>query len=142
MRYMLDTDICIYILKHKPNVLAAFTAKQKEGLAISSVTFGELECGLQKSNNYAGGKSKFLKLLANVEILPFDDAAAECYGKVRAELERKGTPIGPLDTQIAAHAKALGLIIVTNNVREFGRVEGLELENWAEDGANKDDLMS
>ena len=131
MKYMLDTDICIYLLKHVPEVLSAFSAKQREGIAISSITLAELEFGLRKSSGYARNQNKLYKLLATVDILPFDDAAACEYGKIRAGLERKGTPIGPLDTLIAAHAKALGITLVTNNIREFQRVEGLKTENWA-----------
>ena len=139
MRYMLDTDICVYIIKQRSeSVLRNLRENMDEGIAISAITLAELECGVQKSANPGKNTLALNQVLSILSVLPFDDMAAYEYGKVRADLERKGTPIGPLDTQIASHAKALGMIIVTNNVREFSRVEGLAIENWADSTAHQE----
>ena len=132
MKYMLDTNICIYVQKQNPAVLARFQEHAGEGLAISVITLAELEHGAAKSTRPEKSRVALIKFLSLVTVLPFDRTAAYEYGQIRAELERKGKPIGPLDMQIAAHAKAENLIIVTNNVREFERVEGLMIENWYE----------
>lgn len=132
MRYMLDTNICIYAIKNRPvSVLAALRAKQSGGIGISSISVAELYFGAEKS----GLPRNLLALqhfLEPLEIADFDLAAAQAYGKLRHTLEGTGIPIGPLDTQIAAHALVLGVCLVTNNTREFERVPGLQLENWAE----------
>lgn len=133
MRYMLDTNICIYAIKHKPEkVFMHLQQTDPEDVCVSSVTYAELVYGVEKSAAAERNRLALSLLLSNIAIMDFDDAAAEEYGKIRAELERRGTPIGPLDTMIAAHAKALGLTVVTNNVKEFSRVEELEISNWAE----------
>ena len=133
MRYMLDTNICIYAIKHKPEkVFMHLQQTDPENVCVSSVTYAELVYGVEKSAAAERNRLALSLLLSNIAIMDFDDAAAEEYGKIRAELERRGTPIGPLDTMIAAHAKALGLTVVTNNVKEFSRVEELEISNWAE----------
>ena len=133
MRYMLDTNICIYAIKHKPEkVFMHLQQTDPEDVCVSSVTYAELVYGVEKSAAAERNRLALSLLLSNIAIMDFDDAAAEEYGKIRAELEKRGTPIGPLDTMIAAHAKALGLTIVTNNVKEFSRVEELEISNWAE----------
>jgi tRNA(fMet)-specific endonuclease VapC len=134
MKYMLDTNICIYIIKKKPeSVLAHLKEKMENGLCISAITLAELEHGVQASVRPEKNALALYQFLSIAEILSFDDEAAAEYGKVRALLQQKGTPIGPLDTLIAAHAKSKDLIVVTNNVREFERVEGLAVENWAEE---------
>ena len=133
MRYMLDTNICIYSIKHKPEKV--FFQLQKHDpaeICISSVTYAELVHGVEKSQAIEKNRLALALLLANIEILDFDAAAAESYGKVRAELEKKGTPIGPLDMMIAGHAMSLNYTVVTNNTKEFSRVKDLKLENWAE----------
>lgn len=131
MRYMLDTDICIYVINERPaSVLGAFRAHAADGLGISAVTAAELFYGVART----GSERNLLALrqfLAPLEIAPFDDQAAEVFGSLRAWLTAQGTPIGPYDTQIAAHAQSLGLTLVSNNTREFQRVPGLRLENWA-----------
>ncbi len=131
MRYMLDTDICIYVINARPPaVLERFLAHEAEGLGISAVTAGELYCGVRKS----GSRRNLLALdrfLAPLEIAEYGAEAARSYGELRSALESKGTPIGPFDTQIAAHALALDLTLVSNNLREFKRVPKLRLENWA-----------
>jgi len=131
MRYMLDTNICIYAIKNRPAaVLGRLRASEAAGIGISTISVGELFFGVEKS----GGTKNRIALrhfLEPLEIADFDPVAAEAYGRLRNTLEQAGTPIGPLDTQIAAHALALGVVLVTNNTREFSRVPGLHLENWA-----------
>ncbi len=131
MRYLLDTDICIYVINERPShVLEAFLRHEAEGLGISSITAAELHYGVARTGSSRNLKA-LGKFLGPLEIAPFDLAAAEVFGQVRAWLAGQGTPIGPYDTQIAAHAQALGVTLVTNNTREFARVPGLRLENWA-----------
>ena len=133
MRYMLDTNICIYAIKHKPEkVFQRLQAIDPEDVCVSSVTYAELVHGVEKSAAVEKNRLALLTLLANIEILDFDVNAADCYGKIRADLEKKGTPIGPLDMMIAGHAQSLGYTVVTNNVKEFSRVKNLKIENWAE----------
>lgn len=131
MRYLLDTDICIYAIKNRPaQVIARLRAHETDGLGISSISVGELFFGAAKSGSVRNLEA-LRHFLEPLEIADFDAAAAEVYGDVRLALERAGTPIGPLDTQIAAHALAMGVVLVTNNTREFERVSGLVVENWA-----------
>ena len=131
MRYMLDTNICIYVIKHKPEtVFQKLQNTNPEDVCISSVTYAELVHGVEKSAAVEKNRLALSMLLANMEILDFDVDAADCYGKIRAALEKKGTPIGPLDMMIAAHAQSLGYTVVTNNVKEFSRVSALKIENW------------
>lgn len=132
MKYMLDTNICVYLIKKKPeNVLINLHSKMRDGIAISAITLAELMHGVEASAYPEKNTLALNQFLSIVEILPFNHEAAAEYGKICATLQRQGTPIGAMDTLIAAHAKAKKLIIVTNNVCEFERVEGLELENWA-----------
>ena len=133
MRYMLDTNICIYAIKHKPEKV--FRELQKHDpfeICISSVTYAELAHGVEKSAAVEKNRVALSMLLANIEILSFDVNAANNYGKIRADLEKKGTPIGPLDMMIAGHAQSLGYTVVTNNIKEFARVDNLKTVNWAE----------
>ena len=133
MRYMLDTNICIYVIKHKPEkVFQKLQTIYPEDVCISSVTYAELVHGVEKSAAVEKNRLALSMLLANIEILDFDADAADSYGKIRAGLEKKGTPIGPLDMMIAGHAQSLGYTVVTNNVKEFSRVAALKIENWAE----------
>ena len=133
MTYMLDTNICIYAMKKKPEtVLQRLRAELDNGVCISSITLAELEYGMKHSSNPAKNEQALLRFLTPLSILPFGPAAASEYGEIRAYLQSQGTPIGPLDMLIAGHAKAEKIILVTNNVREFERVPGLKLENWAE----------
>lgn len=129
MKFLLDTDICIYLLKQQPLILARFTQHRLSDIGISVITVAELEYGVAKSGSPKNRKTlaSWLNLLQQP---PFDSGASSAYGHVRAELESRGTPIGPLDTLIAAHALALGVTLVTNNVREFKRITGLKIENW------------
>ena len=134
MRYMLDTNICIFLIKNRPEkVIKKFLAMEPEDICISSITYAELVYGVEKSQEREKNRIALMLLLSEIGILSYDDLAAQTYGVIRADLERKGTPIGPMDLLIAAHAKSKGLTIVTSNVREFTRVEGLAVE----DGVNE-----
>ena len=131
MRNMLDTNICIYLIKHKPpQVFEKLQEHNPDEICISAITYAELVHGVEKSKAVERNRLALTILLSNIEILDFDMNAAEEYGRIRADLEKKGTPIGPLDMMIAGHAKSLGYTVVTNNVGEFKRVEGLQHENW------------
>lgn len=131
MRYMLDTDICIYAINERPpEVLLRLREHHAEGLGVSSVTAAELHFGVARSGSRRNADA-LRRFLAALEVAPFDAASADVCGPLRAWLVAQGTPIGPYDTLIAAHAHALGATLVTNNVREFSRVPGLRVENWA-----------
>jgi tRNA(fMet)-specific endonuclease VapC len=131
MKFLLDTDTCIYALKQNPTVLKQLLAQSREDIAVSVITEAELRTGAAKSTSAA----KTLRLVENflrpLGIVEFTSNDAASYAQVRAKLERAGTPIGPLDTLIAAQAVARKLVLVSNNEREFGRVAGLRIENWA-----------
>ena len=132
MKYMLDTNICIYVIKKKPpQTLARFSACASGDLCISSITLAELEYGVSKSSAPLKNKLALMMFLSGIVVVPFDSKAATEYGDIRAALERQGTPIGANDLLIAAHARSLNLTLVTNNVREFSRVDRLSVENWA-----------
>ena len=131
MKYMLDTNICIYAMKHKPpEAIKNFLMHDPDDMCISAITYGELMHGVEKSQAVERNRVAVTLFLSSIDILSFDHYAAEEYGKVRADLERKGTPIGPMDMLIAAHARSEGLILVTNNTRELLRVENMEVEDW------------
>ena len=133
LKYMLDTNICIYIIKHKPETVTLRFMEHEPGeICISSITYAELMHGAEKSSIPERNRLAVSLFLSPITVLDYDAAAAEEYGRVRADLERKGTPIGPLDMLIAGHAKSRSLILITNNTREFIRVAGLTVENWAE----------
>ena len=131
MEYLLDTNICIYIIKKKPAiVLEKFKTFPLGSIGISAITLAELQYGIRKSSNPDKNLIALNKFIIPLEVIDFDYNATIEYGLIRAELEKKGAQIGPLDTLIGAHAKSLGLIIVTNNEKEFGRISGLKIENW------------
>lgn len=132
MKYMLDTNMCIYAQKNISQVIEKIKNNFQYGVAISSITLAELEFGVQASANIEKNTIALYKFLSIIEILDFDSSAATEYGKIRADLKGKGTPIGNMDMLIAAHAKSEDLIVVTHNTREFERVEGLQLEDWFE----------
>ena len=133
MNYMLDTNICIHVMKEKPEaVLRRFQQELNAGLCISSITLAELEYGMKHSSDPIKNEQALLRFLVPLSILPFGATAAFEYGDIRDYLQKQGTPIGPLDMLIAAHARSERMILVTNNIREFERVPNLELENWAE----------
>ena len=134
MEYILDTNICIYIIKRKPAiVLEKFKKFPLGSIGISAITLAELQFGIHKSSNPEKNLSALNQFIIPLEIIHFDYNATIEYGIIRAELEKKGTPIGPLDTLIGAHAKSLDLTLVTNNEKEFVRILGLRIENWTKD---------
>ena len=131
MRYLLDTNICIYLIKKKPiQVLQKFNAYSVGEIGISSITVAELEFGVQKSQYPSQNQHALEQFLLPLTSVNFDNKAAIAYGRIRAILEAQGTPIGSLDTLIAAHALSLNVILVTNNTQEFSRVSTLKLDNW------------
>ena len=135
IRFLLDTNVCIELLRgNAPGVLRRLERCEVGQIAISTITLAELQHGLFKSSDPAGNWEVVMDFCAALEILPFDGRAAETYGRVRTALERAGTPIGPLDTLIAAHALAAGCTLVTSNESEFQRVGGLGVENWMTPG--------
>jgi tRNA(fMet)-specific endonuclease VapC len=132
--HLLDSNICIYILKNKfLQIQSHIESVGIENVSVSSITVAELEYGAAKSNNPDQARSRLYEFLVPFEILDFDTKAAECYGRIRADLERKGTPIGPLDFMIAAIALANNATVVTNNEKEFIRINDLHVENWTRD---------
>ena len=134
MIYMLDTDICIYIIKRKPlRVLERLESIQPDQLSMSAITFAELMNGAKKSQRVEANVSRLNALGEILEICSFDQQAAVAYGDVRSSLEKRGEVIGPHDLLIAAHALSLDRTLITNNEREFKRVEGLKVDNWAVD---------
>jgi tRNA(fMet)-specific endonuclease VapC len=131
LAYMLDTNICIYVIRSYPTKLREKFNALAEQLCISSITLGELHYGAEKSARRAENLIAIEPFVARLEVLPFGDKAAAHYGQLRAELERMGLPCGAHDMQIGAHARSEGFILVTNNVRELARMPGLRVENWA-----------
>lgn len=131
MSYMLDTNICIYAIRNRSeHVLVRLKNNLHNGLCISAITLAELERGVEKSAFPERNAAALIRFLSILSVLPFDDLAAVEYGKICASLQRQGTPIGTMDMLIAAHARSEGLVLVTNNVREFERVPDLMIENW------------
>ena len=131
MKYMLDTNIIAYAKNNRPEVvLKQFQAHDPSDLCISAITMAELEYGACKSSKPEKNRLALMLFLANIEVIPFDGAAAREYGQIRYDLSSRGELIGANDLLIAAHAKSLNLILVTNNGREFERVNGLKVENW------------
>jgi tRNA(fMet)-specific endonuclease VapC len=131
MKFLLDTDTCIYALKQNEAVLQRLLARSPEDIAVSVITEAELRTGAAKSTSVARTVRLLENFLRPLSILEFTSGDAASYAQVRAKLERAGTPIGPLDTLIAAQAVARKLVLVSNNEREFGRVAGLHTQNWA-----------
>lgn len=132
MRFLLDTDICIYVLRDRPqSVLKRLQRTSPDAAGISVVTYLELTYGAWKSAHVEKNLANLQRLREVVQVVPIGEDSAEAYGGIRSSLERKGTSIGALDLLIAAHALSLGVTLVTNNVREFSRVDGLKIENWA-----------
>ncbi len=131
MPYLLDTDTCIYIMNERPEEVFQKAATLKPGdVSISSITFYELAFGIANSGKAAANKKRLETFIAHVPVQPFDQACADVAALLRLELKRKGTPIGPYDLLIAAHALQLGFTLVTNNTKEFKRVPKLKVENW------------
>ena len=133
MRYMLDTDTLIYVLNARPQhqaVLERFDREPPQNMVVSAITLAELRFGIAKSSKRETTRLAMQRVLAALNVVPFEAAAAAQYGATRVALEAAGTPIGALDTLIAAHALSLRLTLVTGNAREFSRVPGLHTENW------------
>ena len=131
MRYVLDTNICIYLIKRQPKeVIDKFQGIVPGEIAISSVTVAEMMYGVAKSQHKDKNKSALESFLAPLEIVDFDFKAAQQYGIMRVNLEKMGTPIGAYDLMIAAHALSLDLVLITNNEREFQRIPDIIVENW------------
>ena len=129
--YLLDTNICIYLIKRKPPaVFERFQTLEPGSIGISSITVAELHYGVSKSSFPEKNNNALENFLIPLEILDFSYEAAVTYGKIRARLEADGKTIGPLDTLIGAHALSLNTILVTNNLKEFSRIDGLKTENW------------
>lgn len=133
MKYMLDTDMCIYLIKQKPTqVLKKFHSISVGDICISSVTVAELWYGIEKSKYQNRNRTALEKFLLPLVVVNFDLDAAMEFGKIRSLLETFGTPIGPYDLLIGAHALSLDLSLVTNNSREFSRIPNIKIENWAD----------
>lgn len=134
MRFLFDTNICIYLIKKANPILNKRVLQfDANDLCISSITVAELEVGIYKSIYQERSREALDTFLIPFDVLSFDQEAANIYGRVRADLEKKGTPIDNMDLLIAAHALSLDLTLVTNNEREFKRIVGLKIENWAKD---------
>ncbi len=130
MTFMLDTDLCIYVINERdPNLRTKFNS-HLGSLYVSSLSVAELQYGVQKSKARARNRRVLDEFLDYMNIVAFDDRAAASYGYARFQLEKKGIPVGPIDCFIAAHAASLDMTLVTNNEREFNRFPGLRVENW------------
>jgi tRNA(fMet)-specific endonuclease VapC len=130
LKYLLDTNIVIYTMKNRPQRVKRRFQQHHGQMGISTVTIGELVFGAEHSQQAERNLADLEALAARLEVLPFDNQAAYHFGQIRAALYRTGQPIGPYDLMIAGQARAAGLKLVTNNVKEFERVPGLLLENW------------
>jgi len=131
LKYMLDTNIIVYTLKNRPAQVRKLFKQHEGQMCISVVTLGELIFGAENSQQVERNLADIEAMTARLEVLPLDNTAAYHFGQIRAELYRRGQPIEPYDMLIAGHARSSGLQLVTNNVREFSRVPGLLLANWA-----------
>ena len=132
LKYLLDTNIVIYVMKNRPTMVAERFVQHQGQLAISAITLMELVYGAEKSGQPERNLREIAGFTARLEVLPYEEIAATHTGQIRAELATAGTPIGPYDQMIAGHARSLGLILVSNNLREFERVTGLRMENWVQ----------
>jgi len=130
LKYMLDTNILIYAIKNRPKQAREAFKQHENQMCISAVTKGELVYGAERSSQPERNLADIEGLIAHLEVAPFGGHASEHFGQLRAELYRTGKPIGPYNMMIAGHARSMGLILVTNNIKEFERVPGLRIENW------------
>jgi tRNA(fMet)-specific endonuclease VapC len=132
MKYMLDTNICIYLIKQQPpKVLKHFKAHTVGDIGLSSITLAELRYGVSKSRHIEKNQQALDEFILPLEIADFEEKAAQEYGVIRAELERAGRPIGSMDMLIGAHAHALGVTLVTNNTKEFKQIKKLKIVDWS-----------
>lgn len=130
--YMLDTDTCSYIIRERPiGVLERFRKLAMEQICISSVTYAELLYGVARSSSKRINRPIVDDFVRHLDVIDWDTAAAEQYGQIRADLEARGEPVGAMDMMIAAHAKSIKAVLVTNNEKHFARIKGLKIENWA-----------
>ena len=132
LKYLLDTNIVVYVIKNRPHSARERFSRHQGQMGISSVTLMELVYGAEKSAQPERNLRDIEGLTARLDVLPYGDDAAIHTGQIRAELARRGTPVGAYDQMIAGHARSLGLILVSNNLREFERISGLRLENWVD----------
>lgn len=131
MRYMLDTNTCIYVIKHRPpEVKKKLSSIPIDEVAVSGIVVGELWYGVLESAKPKHNEKALTDFLQFISVLDWPAEAAQAYGKIRSHLKAKATPIGAMDLLIAAHALTLGLVLVTDNLKEFNRVPGLHVENW------------
>lgn len=133
IKYMLDTNIVIYTIKNKPEIVRKAFNRHYGQMCISSITYMELVYGAERSAYPERNLQEIEGFAARLDVLPYDERAAAHTGQIRAELAKQGTPIGPYDQMIAGHARSRGLVVVTNNIKEFQRINGLLLENWTID---------
>jgi len=132
MKYMLDTNICIYLIKQNPaKVLKHFKSHAIGDIGISSITLAELRYGVSKSQHVEKNQQALDEFILSLEIADFDEKSAQEYGAIRAELERTGKPVGSMDMLIGAHAHALGVTLVTNNTKEFKQIKNLKIADWS-----------
>jgi tRNA(fMet)-specific endonuclease VapC len=132
MKYLIDTNICIYIMNQRPSeVIQKFKDLKVGEIGISAITVSELDYGVAKSKSQQQNTKRLEEFLLPFEILSYDEEASRRYGLIRSQLEAQGNVIGPLDMLIAAHALSEDLVLVTNNEKEFNRIETLKIENWA-----------
>jgi tRNA(fMet)-specific endonuclease VapC len=136
LQYMLDTNICIYVIKNYPPQLRERFNRLAEQLCISSITLAELYYGAEKSARRLENLEAIAHFSARLEVLAFSSKAAVHFGQIRTDVERLGMPVGPFDMLIGAHARSEGLIVVTNNAREFRRLPGVRVENWVDEGGS------
>jgi len=135
MKWMLDTDTCIALIKRQPpELIQRLQAKSVGDVGVSSITLAELRHGVARSGRRDQNRAALDQFLLPLDIAAFDELAADSYGSIRADLEVNGLPIGPLDTLIAAHALSLNVTLVTHNTREFKRVKGLRIDDWLKKG--------
>lgn len=134
MTYLLDTNIIIAAMKGVPGVIGRLEKIPLSALILSPIVLGELEFGAEKSAQVEKNRARLASLIESIPAIPLDTETSRHYGLIRADLEKKGTPIGANDLWIAAQALALGAVLVTDNVGEFSRVVGLEVENWVGEG--------
>ena len=131
IKYLIDTNICIYIMNKRPiGIIHKFKQFDVGEIGVSTITVSELQYGVSKSKNRRLNKQRIEEFLSPLEILPYDEIAATIYGDIRLQLEKRGEPIGPLDLLIAAHALSRNLVLISNNEKEFKRVKNLKVENW------------
>jgi tRNA(fMet)-specific endonuclease VapC len=137
--YLLDTNICIFLLNQRggfENIIQRMDGMSREDIGISAITIAELDYGIAASKKQCDNAKRLERFLLDFEVINFNRASAAAYGPIRSNLQAQGTPIGPMDFLIAAHALALNAILVTNNTREFERVPGLRLEDWTLNNPN------